>query len=134
MSDKKITGNVSLSLTAVVQEVTQTANGHQKHQLGYVCVAQEDEKVYQNWQFFTYASGDKEARVYPPGTVLTLTFKHFSIYTSEKGGTYLTPDFPQVTIVKWGQTEQTDATPQPPKYNKSSKKGSDYDTEGEFAF
>lgn len=121
-SNKKVTGTVELSLTAMVTEVTFTANGHAKHALGYALEATEEEKNYQNWQVFTYAKEDKEAQVYPVGTVLQIHFKWVSLYTSESGGQYLTPGgFPDIRVVKWGKTEENDATPQPATDNK--KKG-----------
>jgi len=120
---KKITGSISLTLTAVVNEVTQTPQGHMKHSLGYVCVADDDGKKYQNWQYLSYAKPDTEAKVYQPGTVLRLTFKSFSIFTAQNGGVYLSPEgFVHVDVVKFGDKEQGEQGDQPTTYNSPSKK------------
>lgn len=119
---KKITGNVSLTLTAVVDEVTSIQGGHMKHKLGYVKVVDGDETKFMNWQYVVFAQEGKETKSYQVGTVLRLTFKSFTIFTAQNGGVYLSPDgYVDVDVVKWGDKEQGAEGDQPVSYNKPSK-------------
>lgn len=118
---KKVSGNILLTITGVVKEAIRSEKSDSiKHTIGYATETVDEETVWQNWQFFTTPYGDNEAQEYPTGTVIQLTFKYFGTFQAQNGSWYYTPVYPDVKVVKWGASEQSDASPQPTHDNKKS--------------